>query len=122
MVVAPTGVAAFNIEGSTIHSSLSVPICGDAVSCFTTAASISRSLQYSFGCQSIILVGDFGQLPPICGVLMYSQDSRKSDHLSEVVVPIAMQRQTGYSDKQQQFRNLSYHLRDESLHDPTGNY
>ncbi|CAB5392154.1 unnamed protein product [Rhizophagus irregularis] len=26
--VAPTGVAAFNIEGSTIHSSLSVPICG----------------------------------------------------------------------------------------------
>ncbi|GET50047.1 hypothetical protein GLOIN_2v1584397 [Rhizophagus irregularis DAOM 181602=DAOM 197198] len=28
MVVAPTGVAAFNIEGSTIHSSLSVPICG----------------------------------------------------------------------------------------------
>jgi hypothetical protein len=25
MVVAPTGVAAFNIEGSTIHSSLSVP-------------------------------------------------------------------------------------------------
>ncbi|POG73654.1 hypothetical protein GLOIN_2v1584397, partial [Rhizophagus irregularis DAOM 181602=DAOM 197198] len=28
------------------------------------------------------------QLPPICGVLMYSQDSRKSDHLSEVVVPI----------------------------------
>ncbi|PKC56152.1 hypothetical protein RhiirA1_429270 [Rhizophagus irregularis] len=28
MVVAPTGVAAFNVEGSTIHSSLSVPICG----------------------------------------------------------------------------------------------
>jgi hypothetical protein len=31
MVLAPTGVAAFNIEGSTIHSSLSVPICGKNV-------------------------------------------------------------------------------------------
>lgn len=31
MVLAPTGVAAFNIEGSTIHSSLSVPIYGTNV-------------------------------------------------------------------------------------------
>ncbi|GET50081.1 ATP-dependent DNA helicase PIF1-like [Rhizophagus irregularis DAOM 181602=DAOM 197198] len=51
---------------------------------------------------------------------MYSQDSRKSDHLSEdsrnayqeIYKLEAMQRQTGNSDKQQQFRNLSYHLRD----------
>ncbi|EXX74719.1 ATP-dependent DNA helicase PIF1-like [Rhizophagus irregularis DAOM 181602=DAOM 197198] len=66
MVVAPTGVAAFNVEGSTIHSSLSVPICG----------------------RSIILIGDFGQLPPACDVPMYSQDSR--DHM--VVVPIVTSR------------------------------
>ena len=31
IVLAPTGVAAFNIEGSTIHSSLSVPIYGTNV-------------------------------------------------------------------------------------------
>ncbi|PKC52687.1 hypothetical protein RhiirA1_543429 [Rhizophagus irregularis] len=84
MVVAPTGVAAFNIEGSTIHSSLSVPICGVNVE----LEAFPDHYNIPFGCQSIILVGDFGQLPPICGVLMYSQDSRKSDHLSEVVVPI----------------------------------
>ena len=36
-----------------------------------------------FGGQSIILVGDFGQLPLVCDVPMYSQDPRKSDHLSE---------------------------------------
>ncbi|RGB26871.1 hypothetical protein C1646_769872 [Rhizophagus diaphanus] len=54
MIVSPKGVAAFNVEDSTIHSSLSVPICG---------------------------------------VNSYAKT-------------------TGNSDKQQQFRNLTYHLRD----------
>ncbi|PKB96267.1 hypothetical protein RhiirA5_506999 [Rhizophagus irregularis] len=62
------------------------------------------------------------QLPPVCGAHVFS-GSRKSDHLSEdgcsaysqfqeIYKLEAMQRQTGNSDKQQQFKNLPYHLRD----------
>ncbi|PKC55974.1 hypothetical protein RhiirA1_402480 [Rhizophagus irregularis] len=80
MVVAPTGDAGFDIEGSTIRSSLSVPICG-----------VKVELE--------------GQLPPVCGAHVFS-GSRKSDHLSEdgcsaysqfqeIYKLEAMQRQTG---------------------------
>ena len=37
----------------------------------------------SFGSRSIIIVGDFGQLPPVYDLPIYSQDPRSSDHLSE---------------------------------------
>ena len=36
-----------------------------------------------FDGQSIILFGDFGQLPPVCNLPIYSQDSCLSNPLSE---------------------------------------
>ncbi|EXX51875.1 ATP-dependent DNA helicase PIF1-like [Rhizophagus irregularis DAOM 181602=DAOM 197198] len=72
---------------------------------------------HNFSGRSIILVSDFGQLPPVCDIPMYSQDHRPSDSLfedgrniyqqfQEVYKLEAVQRQLGNSDKQCQFRNL----------------
>ncbi len=104
-VFAPTGVVAFNIEGRTIHSALSVLILnveleGESLKKFQNKlkyiqyfiidemsmvgrrflAIIDLRLRQAFsdhsnipfGGRFIILVRDFGQLPPVCDVLMYS--------------------------------------------------
>jgi len=118
IVLAPTGIAAFNIQGRTIHSSLSILICdinykleGESLKKLQNRI---KDIQYiiidemsmvghyflvlidlrlrqafsdhsnqHFGGRSIILVSDFGQLPPVCDLPMYSQDHRASDPLSE---------------------------------------
>jgi len=59
-----------------------------------------------FGGRSIIIVGDFGRLPPVCDLPMYSQDSRSLDHLSEA------QFQEAYKDEQRRFRDLLFRLSD----------
>jgi hypothetical protein len=118
MVLAPTGIAAFNIDSSTIHSSLSVPICGTnfelegeslkklqnklkhiqyfiidemsmvgrhflAIIDLRLRQAFPDKFNIPFSGQSIILISDFRQLPPVCDLPIYSQDSRKSDHISE---------------------------------------
>ncbi len=74
-----------------------------------------------FGGRSIILFGDFGQLPPVLDLPMYA--SNQSDTLSndgfaaykqfrEVYKLDTIQRQSGESKQQQQFRDILLRLRD----------
>ncbi len=110
-VAAPTGVAAFNINGHTLHSLFSLPTKGDFKDlqgehlhrlqqslspmkyCIIDEMSmIGRKLlgqvdrrlrqifphraQEVFGGCSCLLFGDFGQLPPVMDLPLYSTDSR----------------------------------------------
>ena len=112
IVLAPTGVAAFNIHGSTIHSTLSVPINGSdfniegeqqkrlngmnyiiideksmldrrmlSIVDLRLRAAFPEHQNKPFGGRSVILVGDFGQLPPVINEPMYSKKLRR-DSLS----------------------------------------
>ena len=110
-VAAPTGVAAFNIEGLTLHSLLSLPTRGDfkdlegerltklqqsfsgikyiiidemSMVGRKTLGQVDRRLRQAFphhaqevfsGC-SCLLFGDFGQLPPVMDLPLYTMDSR----------------------------------------------
>ncbi|GBC31310.2 ATP-dependent DNA helicase PIF1-like [Rhizophagus irregularis DAOM 181602=DAOM 197198] len=158
IVLAPTGVAAFNIQGSTIHSALSIPISGTT---YKLAGESLRKLQNKlkdihyfivdemsmvgrlflalidlwlrqafpecsnipFGGRSLILFGDFGQLPPVRDLPMYAKDPRLSNNLSEdgrkaysqfreIYKLVAVQRQSGNSDRQRKFRDLLTRMRD----------
>src|ERR1051325_1907711 len=155
LVLAPTGVAAFNIRGATIHSALSIPISrnnfdlnGDNLKKLQKKldgveyliideksmvgrrmlALIDLRLRQAFpdhkdcvfGGRSVILVGDFGQLPPVLDEPMYSQISRH-DPLSndgitvyrqfqEVYKLNIIQRQSGDSDDQRNFRAILLRL------------
>ena len=111
IVAAPTGVAAFNIDGHTLHSLLSLPVRGefkdlegerltklqhafsevkyliiDEMSMVgrKTFGQVDRRLRQAFphhsqevfgGC-SCLLFGDFGQLPPVMDLPLYTTDSR----------------------------------------------
>jgi len=116
IVLAPTGVAAFNIHGSTIHSTLSVPINSSdfniegerlknlqkrlngvnyviideksmlgrrmlSIVDLRLRAAFPEHQNKPFGGRSVILVGDFGQLPPVINEPMYSKKLRR-DSLS----------------------------------------
>lgn len=164
-VIAPTGVAAFNINGSTIHSTLSVPIHNKAKSeldgnrlkqlqerlqnviylIIDEKSMVGRRMlavidmrlrqafpenkNKAFGGRSIILFGDFGQLPPVLDFPMYahnaSQDSRSNDGIAaykefrEVYKLEIVQRQSGESEEQQAFRDILLRLRegDSNLND-----
>ena len=103
-VAAPTGVAAFIIEGRTLHSLLHLPVRGDfkdinlhniqeelsnikyliidemSMVSRKTFGMIDRRLRQAFphksqvlfgGC-SVLLFGDFGQLPPVFGLPLYT--------------------------------------------------
>lgn len=110
-VSAPTGVASFIIEGSTLHSLLHLPTKGEFKQlegtrlqqfqqAFSTTSyiiidemsmvgrkvfgQIDRRLHQAFphraqevfgGC-SMLLFGDFGQLPPVMDLPLYTTDSR----------------------------------------------
>ncbi|CAG8721765.1 4891_t:CDS:2, partial [Cetraspora pellucida] len=69
-MLAPTGVAAFNINGSIIHSVLSIPAFPDCHN-------------IPFGSHSIIFIGNFRQLPPVCNLLMYAKNFCPSDPISK---------------------------------------
>ena len=113
IVLAPTGVAAFNIHGSTIHSTLSVLINSSdfniegerlktlqkrlngviidgksmldrrmlSVVDLRLRAAFPEYRNQPFGGRSVILVGDFGQLPPVIDEPVYAK-KLKRDSLS----------------------------------------
>lgn len=161
IVIAPTGVAAFNINGATIHSMLSIPIInakrdkgldidGERLKQLQERlqdvqyviideksmvgrrmlAQIDKRLRQAFpehknepfGGRSIILFGDFGQLPPVLDLPMYvtevSQDPVSNDgiaaykHFSEAYKLDVVQRQSGESEEQRAFRDILLRLRD----------
>jgi ATP-dependent DNA helicase PIF1 len=157
LVLAPTGVAAFNIRGVTIHSALSIPIGSNnfdidgerlkqlqkrlggvnyliideksmvgrrmlALIDMRLRQAFPEHKNQPFGNCSIIIVGDFGQLPPVLDEPMYSQTSRR-DQLSndgifaykqfrEVYKLDIVQRQSGDSEEQRNFRDILLRMRD----------
>ena len=158
-VAAPTGVAAFNVEGCTLHSLLDLPTRGEFKALegnrlqqlqtrFNEVSyliiyemsmvgrklfgQIDSRLRQAFphaadqvlgGC-SCLLFGDFGQLPPVMDLPLYSSLSRsplsdlgrtayqmfdKAVGLSQVM------RQNGTDSEQIIFRNTLLHLREGNL-------
>ena len=155
-VAAPTGVAAFNVDGHTLHSLLSLPTRGDfkdlegqrlnklqqsfsdikyiiidemSMVGRKTLGQVDRRLRQAFphhrqevfgGC-SCLLFGDFGQLPPVMDLPLYTTDSRSelSDQgraayqtFKRAVVLDQIMRQSGQDPQQVQFREILLRLRD----------
>ena len=158
-VVAPTGVAAFNIHGCTLHSLLSLPTRGEFKdlegerlhSLQQTFAEVryiiidemsmvgrklfgqvDKRLRQAFphradevlgGC-SCILFGDFGQLPPVMDLPLYSADARSAlsdlgrtayQCFDKAVVLTQVMRQAGEDPQQVRFRDILMPLRDGHL-------
>ena len=154
-VVAPTGVAAFNIDGSTLHSLLSLPVKGDFKDLegehlnklqhslqnmeyliIDEISMVGRKLfgqidkrlrqvfpQHSceiLGGFSCLLFGDFGQLPPVMDLPLYTtsissplSDIGANSYLSfnSAVVLDQIMRQSGDDPSQVLFRNILLRLR-----------
>ncbi|PKC52274.1 hypothetical protein RhiirA1_481883 [Rhizophagus irregularis] len=72
IVLAPTGIAAFNIHGTMIHSTLSILINSSDLS----IEAFPEHQNQPFCGRSVILVGDFGQLPLIIDEPIYSKKPR----------------------------------------------
>ncbi|CAG8741030.1 8980_t:CDS:2 [Cetraspora pellucida] len=123
LLLAPIGVTAFNIQGSTIYSALFILIAGTNYNlegnCLKTLQSKLQNIRYviqafpynnniPFGSLFVILVGDFGQLSPVCDLLMYLKDLHQSDSLSEnrLYKFEVVEQQAGDLDEQCQFRDL----------------
>ena len=158
-VTAPTGVAAFNIEGHTLHSLFSPPIKGDfkdlqgerlhelqqtlagmdyliidemSMVGRKFLGQVDKRLRQVFphradmlfgGC-SCLLFGDFGQLPPVMDLPLYTTVSRSplSDQGSTAyqlfdcaIVLQQVMRQSGQDPHQVLFRNILLRLRDAQL-------
>ena len=156
LVAAPTGVAAFNVDGHTLHSLLSLPTRGEfkdlegerlnklqqlfsAVKYIIidemsmvgrkTLGQVDRRLRQAFphhaqevfgGC-SCLLFGDFGQLPPVMDLPLYTIDSRTElsnqgssayQTFQQAVVLDQVMRQAGQDPQQVQFREILLRLRD----------
>jgi len=154
-VCAPTGVASYNIGGSTLHSLFSLPTKGDfkdlegrklhdmqqslaqmkyliidemSMIGRKIFGQIDRRLRQIFpqnahellgGC-SCILLGDFGQLPPVMDLPIYTTAPR--NELSDLgsstyhsfdcaIVLDQVMRQSGQSPEQVLFRNILLRLR-----------
>ena len=163
-VAASTGVAAFNIEGYTLHSLLSLPVKGDYKDLegerlhqmqqslaniqylITNEMSmvgrkilgqVDKHLRQVFphhadalfgGC-SCLLFGDFGQLPPVMDLPIYTTVSRSAlsdlgssayQLFDSAVVLKQVMRQSGREPSQVLFRNILLHLR--NAHPPTPPY
>ena len=154
-VLAPTGVAAFDVDGHTLHSLLSLPTKGDfkdlqgeqlnkiqqalagmeyliidemsmvgrkmfgQVDSRLRQMFPHRSDQVFGGC-SVLLFGDFGQLPPVMDLPLYttSTSSTLSDigasayqSFKHAVVLDQIMRQAGQDPSQVLFRNILLRLR-----------
>ncbi|GET49957.1 hypothetical protein RhiirA5_433777 [Rhizophagus irregularis] len=124
LVLAPMGVAAFNIRGRTVNSALSKPICNSNNNLDINGGRLktitAKHNNEPFGGRSIILFGDFGQLPPVLDLPM--NDGIQGDALSndgfaaykqfrEVYKLEAIQRQFGDS-AEQKFREILSRMRD----------
>ena len=155
-VMAPTGVAAFNVRGFTLHSLLHLPTRGefrslegeqlkqlqesfsgvdyliiDEMSMLGRKlfGQVDQRLRQAFphragealgGC-SCLLVGDFGQLPPVMDLPLYSAVPRSAiadlgrstyQLFAKAVVLTEVLRQDGQDREQVRFRELLLHLRD----------
>ena len=79
-----------------------------------------------FSGRSIILFGDFGQLPPVLDLPMYTTNISRNEtsnngialykNFSEACKLDIIQRQSGDSEEQKTFRNLLLRLRDGECH------
>ena len=158
-VAAPTGVAAFNVDGYTLHSLLSLPVKGDFKPLegkrLQNVQEMLASVEYIiidemsmvgrkmfgqvdrrlrqvypnqseelFGGRSCLLIGDWGQLPPVMDLPLYTTVSRTelSDlgsidyHLFDrAVVLDCVMRQAGQDASQELFRSLLLRLRNAEL-------
>lgn len=153
-VAAPTGTAAFNIGGVTLHSLLRLPVpltdafdvadLGDLqgeledlrVLLVDEMSMVGRRMlggldkvlraafphkrKLPFGGVSIVLFGDFGQLPPVLDLSMYSDADRGSLSNSgrttfrafrDAAVLDEAVRSKGESDAQRAFRGMLMRLR-----------
>ena len=154
-VAAPTGVAAFIIEGRTLHSLLHLPVRGDfkdmegmnlhnmqedlsitkyliidemSMVSRKTFGMIDRRLRQAFphksqvlfgGC-SVLLFGDFGQLPPVFGLPLYTtqtssdladQGCRAYSQFTAAFTLTQVMRQSGQDSEQVRFRDILLRLR-----------
>ena len=155
-VCAPTGVASYNIEGSTLHSLFNLPTKSDfrqlegqklhelqqslenmnyliidemSMVGRKTFGQIDQRLRQIFphnshqvlGGRSCLLFGDFGQLPPVMDLPLYTTVNRNelSDlgsstyhFFDSAVVLNQVMRQSGESPEQILFRDILLRLRD----------
>ncbi len=158
-VAAPTGVAAFHIEGQTLHALLSLPTKGEfkdlegerlhqmqqslasmAYFIIDEMSMVGRKIfgqvdkrlrqvfphhaDQLFGGCSCILFGDFGQLPPVMDLPLYTMVSRSAmsdlgssayQLFDRAVVLKQVMRQSGHEQSQVLFRSILHRLRDGRL-------
>ena len=155
-VMAPTGVAAFNVDGFTLHSLLDLPTRGDfkelhgeRLQCLQKRlkgidyliidemsmlgrkmfGQVDSRLRQAFprhshevlGGRSCLLFGDFGQLPPVLDLPLYTTVSRSAlsdlgryayQIFDKAIVLDQVIRQQGHDPKQKLFRDILLRLRD----------
>jgi len=158
LVIAPTGVAAFNINGATIHSTLAIPIInsknvdleGDrlkqlqdrlqnikyliideksmvgrrmlALIDIRLRQAFPENKDEPFGGRSIIMFGDFGQLPPVLDLPMYTDKAMcgtisnngvaSYKQFREVYKLDVVQRQSEDSEEKRSFRDFLLRARE----------
>ena len=158
-VAAPTGVAAFNIEGQTLHGLLKLPTKGDfkdlegerlqnmqqsladmnyliidemSMVGRKTFGQVDRRLRQVFphqadnvfgGC-SCLLFGDFGQLPPVMDLPLYTTDPRSAlsdlgnsayQLFNKAIVLNQVMHQSGQEHSQVLFRTILHRMRNGSI-------
>ena len=155
-VLAPTGVAAFNVHGCTLHSALCLPTKGEIKSLEGDSlrrlqdslagieyiiidemsmvgrkmfGQIDQCLHQAFprygnhvlGGRCCLLFGDFGQLPPVMDLPLYTSVSRSAlsdlgrsayQTFNRAVVLRQVMRQQGEDPEQVRFREILLRLRD----------